>query len=108
MTSAMAQDFDGLSSAEDFFTRIGVDFDPHIVAVNRLHILKRFNQYLADETGLDAKSEDARWAIYRDCLGRAYGDFVNSSAREEKVFAVFQRGQNGFVALSAVKRPERP
>lgn len=108
MSDPMAQDFDGLSSAEDFFTRIDVDYDPHIVAVNRLHILKRFNEYLAAEGALEAKSEDARWAFYKECLSRAYGDFVHSSAREEKVLAVFKRGQNGFVALSDITRPGRP
>jgi len=45
------EDFDRilkkLESAKDFLTYFGVDFDPPVVHVNRLHILQRFHDYLA-------------------------------------------------------------
>ena len=78
-----------LSSAEEFMEFFGVRYDQRVLNVNRLHILKRFNQYIArhafasvDEEGL--KSE------YRALLEKAYADFVASDAVTEKVFKVFQ------------------
>ena len=35
-----------LSAAEEFFAFFSIPFEPAVVHVNRLHILKRFNQYL--------------------------------------------------------------
>lgn len=101
----ITQDLAGLSSAEDFLKFLDIRFDPNIVAVNRLHILKRFNVYLAGIEGLDRLSATQRKEQYRAMLSRAYTDFVGSSALAEKVFPVFQRGKQGFVALSAL-RPE--
>jgi len=37
-----------LSSAEDFLEFFGVEYDPSVVHVNRLHILQRFHDYLAE------------------------------------------------------------
>ena len=34
------------SAAEEFFDFLGVDYDPQVVHGNRLHILKRFQQYI--------------------------------------------------------------
>jgi nitrogenase-stabilizing/protective protein len=92
-----------LSSAEDFLRFFGISFDPHVVAVNRLHILKRCNQYLAANGDLAALDDDGKRRAYRDGLQRAYGDFVHSSAQKEKVFPIFRRGGPGFVALSALR-----
>ena len=36
-----------LSSAEDFFSYLKVDYDPALLRVARLHILKRMGKYLA-------------------------------------------------------------
>ena len=38
-----------LSSAEDFFVYLKVDFDPALLRVARLHILKRMGKYLAEK-----------------------------------------------------------
>jgi nitrogenase-stabilizing/protective protein len=78
-----------LSSAEEFLNLLGVEYDQHVVNVNRLHILKRFNQYMARHT-FSGASEEALKAEYRELLQRAYGDFVSSDAVTEKVFKVFQ------------------
>ncbi|OGT89027.1 MAG: nitrogen fixation protein NifW [Gammaproteobacteria bacterium RIFOXYA12_FULL_61_12] len=78
-----------LSSAEDFLDYFGVDYDPAVVRVNRLHILQRFHDYLA---GVEAMPEDeaGRRRVHADRLRGAYEDFVKSDARTEKVFRVFR------------------
>jgi nitrogenase-stabilizing/protective protein len=78
-----------LSSAEEFLNFLGVDYDPRVVNVNRLHILKRFNQYLARHTFSGATDVVLKME-YKVLLERAYNDFVKSDAVTEKVFKVFQ------------------
>lgn len=78
-----------LSSAEEFLNFLGVEYAQPVVNVNRLHILKRFNQYLAQHRFSGANPEEIR-AEYRSLLERAYRDFVQSDAATEKVFKVFQ------------------
>lgn len=95
-----------LSSAEDFLTFLEVPHDPKVVQVNRLHILKRFHDYLGKaETLADAGPEEMR-AAYRTLLEKAYLDFVASDALTEKVFPVFHRtppGKPAFVSLSSIR-----
>lgn len=105
--SVISEDLAGLSSAEEFLKFLDISFDPHIVSVNRLHILKRFNVYLAQIEEIGQLSATQRKEQYRAMLLRAYNDFVDSSARAEKVFPVFTRGGRGFVALSALKPVSR-
>ncbi len=65
-----------LSAAEEFFEHLGVPYDPAVIRVNRLHVLKRFNQYLLgsqpDVAGLEA---GAQLQACRELLIRAYQDF---------------------------------
>lgn len=84
------EDLKGLISAEDFLDYFEIDYDPAVVQVNRLHILQRFHDYLAE---IDELPDHAatRWALYADRLLCAYRDFVASDARTEKVFRVFRR-----------------
>lgn len=92
-----------LSSAEQFFTTLGIEFDPHVLNVHRLHILKRFNEHLRPDslTGMeDAAIEQA----CRSALEKAYGEFATGSG--PRTFKVFQQAQTGFVALSDI-RPAR-
>ncbi|WP_028310406.1 nitrogenase stabilizing/protective protein NifW [Derxia gummosa] len=92
-----------MSAAEDFLNFFGVRYDQAVVNVNRLHILKRFYQYLrkAELEGLD---EVAMFARYRELLTKAYEDFVGSSAAKEKVFKVFQEADgNQHVSLDSLK-----
>jgi nitrogenase-stabilizing/protective protein len=77
------------SSAEEFFALLGVDYDPKIVNVARLHILRRMGQYLAGEAFTGATDE----AVAERCravLERAYADFVASSPIDERVFKVLK------------------
>ena len=79
-----------LSSAEDFLNFFGLPFDEPVVQVNRLHILKRFFQYLRKSDGLEAADEIEQFRRYRQLLAQAYQDFVVSTPAREKVFKVFQ------------------
>jgi nitrogenase-stabilizing/protective protein len=79
----------GFSSAEEFLNYLGVEYEQRVVNVNRLHILKRFNQYLARHSFNGTTDEELK-AEYKALLQQAYGDFVKSDAATEKVFKVFQ------------------
>ena len=92
-------DLADLSSAEDFLDYFGIDYEAHVVQVNRLHILQRYHDYLAKQEA--GKAPD--YAAWRGWLLRAYEDFVGSSAQQEKVFAVFQKAEgSSFQSLSSL------
>ena len=77
------------SAAEEFFTLLGVDDDPKVVNVARLHILRRMGQYLAGEdlAGVADETVAERCKIV---LERAYADFVASSPIDQRVFKVLK------------------
>jgi len=91
-----------LSATEDFFEFLGVPYDPAMVRVKRLHILKAFNERLAklDLTGCD---DDALRAAYTAALAGAYEGFLSVEPRDAALFKVFQQTR-AFVPLSAVTR----
>jgi nitrogenase-stabilizing/protective protein len=80
-----------LSSAEDFFTFLDVGYDPAVLDVVRLHILKRMGDYLRKNNSALAESdEQTARALCRAHLERAYSDFVESTPLEERVFKVLK------------------
>ncbi len=101
---SLIQRLKALSSAEDFLQFFGVPFDEKVVQVNRLHILKRFYQYLHQGKVPGAEDEVAQFRAYRGLLTRAYQDFVTSTPAREKVFKVFQdAGGTQHVALGGLR-----
>jgi nitrogenase-stabilizing/protective protein len=90
-----------LSSAEDFFVALDLPFDPAIVNVARLHILRRMGQYLRGDA-LDGLDDGATRAACRSHLETAYQDFVRSSPIAERVFKVHQD------AMKPAKPAKRP
>jgi nitrogenase-stabilizing/protective protein len=86
----LIQKLKALSSANEFLDFFGIDYDERVVHVNRLHILKRFYQYLHRAEGLAALNEIEMFRRYRELLLQAYTDFTTSNAAQEKVFKVFQ------------------
>ncbi|CAA7620985.1 Nitrogenase-stabilizing/protective protein NifW [Candidatus Terasakiella magnetica] len=85
-----------LSCAEQFFEVLAVPFDPKVVDVSRLHILKRFRELLRRHGGA---SEETCRAV----LAEAYAEFAQG--RGAKTFKVFTDAMPGFVPLSALRRP---
>lgn len=85
-------DLDELNSAEDFLDYFGVEYDPAVVHVNRLHILQRFHDYIQ---GIDdmPDEDETRRVLYTGLLTSAYSDFVQSDALTEKVFKVFRMNE---------------
>lgn len=105
--SALAEELDRLESAEAFFEYFGLAYDPHTLNVSRLHILKRFNQYLSQAGGIDASDPALARGRCRVLLARAYEDFVASSGIEQKVFRVFQRARGEHrVPVTGIGRPQ--
>ena len=76
-------------SAEEFFRLLGVDYDPKLVNVARLHILRRMGQYL-DAEDLGGLSDDEAAARCKAVLERAYADFVASTPLDQRVFKVLK------------------
>jgi nitrogenase-stabilizing/protective protein len=77
------------SSAEDFFTLLGVEYDVKHVSVVRLHILRRMGQYLVSEN-FDGLSDEAVRERCKAVLEQAYADFVEKSPLDERVFKVLK------------------
>ena len=93
-----------LSTAEDFLDYFGIAYDPAVVHVNRLHILQRYHDYLANNPAPQGDDDAAR-AHYQRFLELAYRDFTVSDAVTEKVFAVFRKASGtAFVPLSSIQR----
>lgn len=86
----LIQRLKALSSANEFLDFFGIEYDERVVHVNRLHILKRFYQYLHRAEGLSELNEIDLFRRYRELLLQAYQDFTASTAAREKVFKVFQ------------------
>ncbi len=98
------QQLKALSSAEDFLQYFGVPFDQSVVNVSRLHILKRFFQYIRQQNLQDQSNEVQLFTSYREQLMKAYADFVSSTPAQEKVFKVFQDvGGKQHVSLESLK-----
>ncbi|WP_018097511.1 nitrogenase stabilizing/protective protein NifW [Sinorhizobium meliloti] len=102
----------GLSAAEEFFAVLGVSYDPKVLDVSRLHIMKRMGQYLAEEdfSGLPDQVIAAR---AHAMLERAYEDFATSSPLKHRVFKVLKDHDpdnpttpvRAFVPLDLVLKP---
>ena len=96
-------DLQDLSAAEDFFQALDVPFDEHTVRVNRLHILKRYHDYLAKEEG-DGLDDATVLQAHREALARAHDDFVSSDAVTERVFKVFQQVKGtAFLGMGSIE-----
>ena len=101
--SDLELDLEELSSAEDFLEYFNIAYEPSVVHVNRLHILQRFHDYMAQIQD-PPEDEQALFALYADLLKGAYEDFVKSDAVTEKVFKVFHMHgpQETFVPLTSL------
>lgn len=77
-----------LSSAEEFFHFLQIPYDPAVLNVARLHILRRMGDTLRNSP--TAPDEETALAHFRAHLEWAYQDFVRSSPLDERVFKVLK------------------
>lgn len=92
--------FHQLHDAEAYLEFFGLPYDPQIVNVNRLHILRKFSQLIQAED--NSQSEAALLNAYRVALQNAYSLFVTSNSVEQKLFKVFQDKPKNIVMLSDI------
>lgn len=98
-TPTLAQ-FNQLHDAEEYLEFFGLPYDPQIVNVNRLHILRKFSQLMQAEDKSQGEAE--LLGAYRQDLQNAYSLFVTSSSVEQKLFKVFQDRPKNVVMLSDI------
>ncbi|MEM8807645.1 MAG: nitrogenase-stabilizing/protective protein NifW [Cyanobacteria bacterium P01_G01_bin.38] len=92
--------FNQLKDAEEYFQFFGLAYDPKVVNINRLHILRKFSQLVqeVDKSQSDTQKLDA----YRQALQTAYDLFLTSNSVEQKLFKVFQDKPKNVVKLSDI------
>jgi nitrogenase-stabilizing/protective protein len=91
-----------LSTAEDFFHRLEVEFDPRVLNPARLHILRRMGESLA-RTPVEGLDDGEARAVFRSALQAAYADFVSSSPLEQRVFKVHKNARRQLLFARAPK-----
>ncbi|MBE9138688.1 nitrogenase-stabilizing/protective protein NifW [Nodosilinea sp. LEGE 07088] len=93
--------FNLLKDAEEYFEFFGLTYDPQIVNINRLHILRKFSQLVE---GVDKNQSEAEiLAAYSRELRNAYDLFVTSNSVEQKLFKVFKDKPKNVVMLSDIE-----
>jgi nitrogenase-stabilizing/protective protein len=92
-----------LTDAEQYFEFFELDYDPQVVNINRLHILKKFSQSLEE---IDNKfvevAEAEKLSFYREALENSYATLQTSNAIEQKLFKVFHQKPSNIVMLSDI------
>lgn len=78
-----------LHSAEEFFEVLQVEYQPEVLQVLRLHILRRMGQYLVSAE-FDGMSEEEIYSAAQTMLTQAYADFIASNPMAERVFKVLK------------------
>jgi len=100
MTKTLAE-FYQLRDAEDYFHFFDLPFNPQVVNVNRLHILRKFGQ-LKEAIDQETTDPQVRLERYRAALAQAYEVFLTSSSYEQKLFKVFQQPAPNVVLVSDI------
>jgi nitrogenase-stabilizing/protective protein len=102
----MSADFDSFKTivdAEEYFKFFELPYDPNIVNVNRLHILKKFSLYIKE---IDEQNPDMNFAektsLYRAALEKAYQVFLESTPQEQKLFKVFNQKPKNVITLTEI------
>ncbi len=95
--------FNQIVDAEDYFDFFQLPYDQKVVNVNRLHILKKFSQFIKeiDENYTDISSSD-RLNKYCEALEKAYQVFLESTPQEQKLFKVFNEKPKNVVTLTEI------
>ncbi|MEH2157757.1 nitrogenase-stabilizing/protective protein NifW [Nostoc sp.] len=96
-------EFKKLVDAEEFFQFFNMPYDLEVVNVNRLHILKKFSQYMQeiDDNSPDLSQEE-KLNQYSLALQKAYQVFIESTPHEQKLFKVFNDKPKNVVTLTEI------
>ncbi|BAZ00890.1 nitrogen fixation protein NifW [Tolypothrix tenuis PCC 7101] len=96
-------EFKKLVDAEEFLQFFEMPYDQTFVNVNRLHILKKFSQFMreVDENFPDLKPEE-KLEQYAIALQKAYEVFIESTPQEQKLFKVFNDKPKNVVKLTEI------
>ncbi|MCF2146044.1 nitrogenase-stabilizing/protective protein NifW [Desmonostoc muscorum LEGE 12446] len=102
MTGTLEQ-FKLLVDTEEFLQFFNLPYDQQFVNVNRLHILKKFSQYIKeiDDNSPDLSAEE-RLNQYSLALQQAYQVFMESTPYEQKLFKVFNDKPKNVVTLTEI------
>jgi nitrogenase-stabilizing/protective protein len=102
MTQTLAE-FRTIRDAEAYFEFFGLNYDPQILNVNRLHILRKFSEAMQAVDATPEPLEDQeRLARYREGLAAAYTLFLTSNSLEQKLFKVFQQPHDDVVLVEDI------
>ncbi|MEW6682482.1 MAG: nitrogenase-stabilizing/protective protein NifW [Nitrospirota bacterium] len=97
----LTKEFNKLVDAEDYLRFFAITYDPRVVHVNRLHILKKFALF---KNEIDRANEnqllEERLFSYREAMRKAYETFLTSTAPAERLFKVFQQPPPGLVQIT--------
>jgi nitrogenase-stabilizing/protective protein len=95
--------FKKLEDAEEYLEFFQLPYDQKFVNVNRLHILKKFSQFLKEiDENYTALSISDRLSKYREALEQAYQVFLESTPQEQKLFKVFNQKPKNVVTLTEI------
>lgn len=102
MTGTLSQ-FNQLSNADEYFEFFQLPYDPQVVNVNRLHILKKFSGYIQQiDASSPTLSEEEKLSQYSQALQQAYEVFLSSTGVEQKLFQVFKKKPKNVVLLTDI------
>lgn len=95
--------FNQLVDAEEYFEFFQLPYDQQLVNVNRLHILKKFSQFMQQVDEIFPQlSQAEKLNHYRDALQQAYEVFLASTPLEQKLFKVFNEKPQNVVMLTEI------
>ncbi|KYC39119.1 nitrogenase stabilizing/protective protein [Scytonema hofmannii PCC 7110] len=95
--------FKEIVQAEEYFEFFELPYDQKVVNVNRLHILKKFSQLIAEiDNNYTDLSDLERLSKYCEALQQAYQVFICSTPQEQKLFKVFNEKPKNVVTLTEI------
>ncbi|MEB3213855.1 MAG: nitrogenase-stabilizing/protective protein NifW [Leptolyngbyaceae bacterium] len=94
--------FNTLSTAEEYLDFFGIPYDAKMVSVNRLHILRKFSEFVQEINRDTTLNEGDRLGQYQAALQNAYTLFLSSSSLEQKLFKVFKQKPGNVVLVSDI------
>ncbi len=101
MGSDPVEEFERLINTEDYLEFFAIPYEPRVIHVNRLHILKKFALLKDEVDRLHGVHEtQARLAFYKEAMRIAYETFLTSTAPEERLFKVFQQPPPGLLQIT--------